>query len=230
MDFDENDYGELQAKLLDAARKMKSDGWWVDEQEEPGRNRRMRMLLVRELASSVVRVPLPLREFGREVLQRKADDHEASHHSRVNQVLHLVSSSVFIYCYFAILTDVTRAMWLGLPALFVRQIGHAVFEPPCHDKEASLLGFDTRSKTAIVAVYLAIPLVHLWLGGSADTAALAPAIAWHWLLFTLFVVLGRVGYLVWRHGLRSSLVWFVKLATDPFSDLAAYAPFRPRRA
>ena len=31
--------------------------------------------------------------------RRKHDDHEASHSHRTNQVLHLISSSVFILCY-----------------------------------------------------------------------------------------------------------------------------------
>jgi hypothetical protein len=29
---------------------------------------------------------------------------------------------------------------------------------------------------------------------------------------------------VWTHGLRLALVWFVKLVTDPITDIAAYAP------
>ena len=32
-------------------------------------------------------------------MQRKDDDHHASHNNAANQSLHLVSSSVFIYCY-----------------------------------------------------------------------------------------------------------------------------------
>jgi glutamate-1-semialdehyde 2,1-aminomutase len=122
-------------------------------------------------------------------------------------------------------------MGLGLAALFVRQIGHAILEPPCHDKEAVLLGFNTRSKTCIVAGYLLIPLIHLVSAGSVTFTALAPAapaVARQWLLLTLAVVVGHVAYLVWTHNFRSSMIWFVKLATDPFTDIVAYysSPYR----
>jgi glutamate-1-semialdehyde 2,1-aminomutase len=59
-------------------------------------------------------------------MQRKHDDHVASHSNLMNQFFHLLSSSVFIYCYFLIFADLTLAMCLGLAALFVRQFGHAL--------------------------------------------------------------------------------------------------------
>ena len=52
-------------------------------------------------------------------------------------------------------------MCYGLASLFVRQFGHAILEPPCHDKEALLLGFNTRNKTLIVLGYLLLPILHL---------------------------------------------------------------------
>lgn len=192
------------------------------------------MRLVRELVASLIPIPTALQAFVSEVMKRKADDHEASHHNKVNQAFHLVSSSVFIYCYgaLALAGDVTHAMWLGLPALLLRQLGHAVFEPPCHDKEASLLGFSTRAKTLIVGAYLSIPVAHLVAraAGAAPTwADTGAAIGVQWLVFTLLVVFGRVAYLMWKHGAWNSTVWFVKLVTDPFSDVVAYAPHRLRR-
>ena len=38
------------------------------------------------------------------------------------------------------------------------------------------------------------------------------------------MVAGRVAYLVWKHGVWLALVWFVKLATDPITDVIAYSP------
>jgi glutamate-1-semialdehyde 2,1-aminomutase len=49
-------------------------------------------------------------------------------------------------------------------------------------------------------------------------------VAQQWFLWTLMVVAGRVAYLVWKHNWRLSMVWFVKLVTDPFTDIVAYAP------
>ena len=39
--------------------------------------------------------------------------------------------------------------------------------------------------------------------------------------------MGRVAYLVWKHNVHLALVWFVKLVTDPFTDIATYcsSPF-----
>ena len=42
-------------------------------------------------------------------------------------------------------------MCIGLAAFFLRQFGHAILEPPCHDKEKLLLGFNTHNKTLILA-------------------------------------------------------------------------------
>ena len=38
-------------------------------------------------------------DFIKEINKRKQDDHHASHSNEVNQFLHLLSSSLFIYCY-----------------------------------------------------------------------------------------------------------------------------------
>jgi glutamate-1-semialdehyde 2,1-aminomutase len=233
MDFTDEDYEELRTKLLHAAGSMQDDGWWPSAAEHPGRETRMRAQLVREVAGSLVRVPPALQNFSAEVMRRKRDDHHASHSHAVNQLLHLVSSSAFLVCYVLAFRDLTAAMWMGLGALVLRQFGHAVLEPPCHDKEALLLGFDTRKKTVIAGMYLLIPVVHALRADAWNVptlAALAPTVAWHWFLWTLAVVGGRVVYLNWAHGFRTSMIWFVKLVTDPVTDVVAYVPRRLRRA
>jgi glutamate-1-semialdehyde 2,1-aminomutase len=225
MDFTADDYQELQEKLLSAAQKMKSDAWWLNEEQQPGREKSMRFRLIGEMLGSLIQVPKPVKSFYSEIMQRKHDDHVASHSNLINQFFHLLSSSVFICCYFLIFSDLTLAMCLGLAALFVRQFGHAILEPPCHDKEKLLLGFNTRNKTLIVAGYLLIPILHLVRADSltfATLTSLAPTVAQQWFLLTLAVILGHVAYLVWRHNFRSSMIWFVKLATDPFTDIVAY--------
>jgi glutamate-1-semialdehyde 2,1-aminomutase len=227
MDFTEKDYEALRARLVDAARKMKADGWWLGADEHPRREQTMRARLIREVLGSLVRVPRSLQSFFAEVMRRKTHDHHASHSNTVNQLLHIVSSSAFLVCYAMAFWDLTTAMWAGLAALFLRQIGHAVLEPPCHDKEATLLGYNTRSKTLILGVYLLIPAVRLaqasaWTG--EVLRPLAAAVAQELFLWTLVVVVGRVVYLIWAHDLRLALVWFVKLITDPATDLIAYAP------
>ena len=233
MDFTEKDYDDLQTKLVRAAHAMKADGWWLTTVLHPGRERHMRAKLIREVAGSLVRVPRPVETFYAEVMRRKKDDHHASHSDLTNQLFHIISSSVFLGCYALAFWDLTTAMWAGLAALFLRQIGHVVLEPPCHDKEALLLGFNTRNKTLILVAYLAIPVIHLLRAPAFTADVLGPmmaTIAQQWFLWTLVVVGGRVLYLIWAHNLWLALVWFVKLATDPLTDIAAYSPRYLRRS
>ncbi len=238
MDFTVEDYDALLEKLLAAAHRMKADGWWLTAQEHPGREKSMRAGLLREMLGSLVRVPQPLQNFHAEVMRRKVHDHHASHSNIVNQLFHIVSSSAFLVCYGLAFWDLTTAMWAGLAALFLRQIGHAVLEPPCHDKEATLLGYNTRNKTLILGTYLLVPVAHLvvhLIGAGSWTAEalrpLAASVALEWFAWTVLVVAGRVAYLTWAHGARLAFVWLVKLVTDPVTDLVAYVPrYLPWRA
>ena len=230
--FTAEDYRALESKLYDAAHEMKHDGWWLTVNEFPERDKRMRQLLIREIASSLVPVPGSVHAFYSAVMQRKHDDHHASHNDRANQVLHVLSSSVFIYCYVSIFADLTMAMCWGLGALFVRQFGHAILEPPCHDQEKLLLGYTTRDKTLIVCGYALVPLLDLALAGRwslAGLISLIDQIALHWFRWTVFVVALRVAYLTWKHDFRISMIWFVKLVTDPMTDLVSYVPALARR-
>jgi glutamate-1-semialdehyde 2,1-aminomutase len=130
-------------------------------------------------------------------------------------------------CYGLVFWDLTTAMWAGLAALFLRQIGHAVLEPPCHDKEAVLLGYNTRNKTLILGTYLLIPAVYVAHASAWTAEALWPLVgpvAQALFLWTALVVVGRVAYLIGAKGAWLALVWFVKLITDPVTDLLAYSP------
>lgn len=225
LDFSPEDYEELGTKLVNAAHKMKRDAWWLSEEQQPGMEKAMRSLFIREMAGSLIQVPQPIKAFYTEIMQRKHDDHLASHSNLINQFFHLLSSSVFIFCYIFIFFDLTQAMCIGLAALFVRQFGHAILEPPCHDKEQALLGFNTRDKSFLVAGYLLLPALHLLKAGSISLSTLAsivPAVAHEWFFLTVAVVLGHVTYLIWKFDFRTSMIWFVKLITDPFTDLPAY--------
>jgi glutamate-1-semialdehyde 2,1-aminomutase len=147
---------------------MKADGWWLTAAEHPGREKHMRADLLREVIGSLVRVPRPLLNFYTEVMRRKKDDHHASHSNTINQLFHIVRSSAFLVCYALAFWDLTTAMWAGLAALFLRQIGHAILEPPCHDKEALLLGFNTRNKSLILGALAHDPHRPPGAGGGLD--------------------------------------------------------------
>jgi glutamate-1-semialdehyde 2,1-aminomutase len=98
-----------------------------------------------------------------------------------------------------------------------------------------LLGFNTRNKTLIVLGYLLLPIPHL-VQARAFTpevlTSMTAAVAQQWFLWTVAVVVGRVAYLVWKHNLRMAMIWFVKLVTDPLTDIVAYcsSPFSASKA
>jgi len=229
MDFTSADYATLERAIVRAVRQMKHDGWWLSAELNPRMETRMRVRLLREMLVSLV--PATVKSFYTEVMLRKKDDHHASHNDFGNQMLHLVSSSVFLYCYAILPFDLTTAVCLGLAALFARQFGHAVLEPGAHEKEMSLLGFNTRNKTLIVFGYLLIPIAHMVQAQSMQYAVFVerlPAIAEHWWFWTLTVIIGRVAYLILKFSFRTSMIWYVKLVTDPLTDVITYFPRRQR--
>jgi len=232
MAMTDKDYDALGDKLVAAARAMRADGWWLSRHDYPEREKTMRAQLIKEMIGSLVQIPRPMQSFYREVMRRKQDDHHASHSNLTNQFLHIVSSSVFLVCYAYALWDLPTAMWAGMAALFVRQFGHAILEPPCHDKETTLLGYNTRNKTMILGSFFLLPFATIAITGSWSVdglRAVAPLVGYQWFGLMAAVVGGRVAYLVVKHGPRLAMVWFVKLVTDPITDLIAYSPryFRP---
>jgi glutamate-1-semialdehyde 2,1-aminomutase len=227
MDMTDADYDELTDKLTRAARAMKRDAWWLTLEQYPQKEKRMKVRLAREMAGSLV--PRTVKTFYADVMQRKHDDHHASHNDWANQALHVVSSAVFVYCYFIIFSDLTRAMCWGLASLFVRQFGHAILEPACHDEEMLLLGYTTREKTLIVLGYAIVPILDIFVAGGWRAASL-DTIALHWFDWTVFVVALRVVYLAIKHDVRIAMIWFVKLLSDPITDLLSYVPSLARRA
>ena len=160
-------------------------------------------------------------------MRQKQIDHEASHSNLINQFLHLCSSTIFIYCYAIFLQDYRTAVYLGLFSLVIRQSGHYIFEPPCADKEAAMLGFDTISKVKIVIMFFVLPTVFLvnltnFESVKAFIQDYDVTVADVWLLATFGVVFGRVFVLWARFSFVVAMHWFFKFVSDPFSDIPAY--------
>ncbi|KAK3272996.1 hypothetical protein CYMTET_18746, partial [Cymbomonas tetramitiformis] len=185
-----------------------------------------------------------IREWWADVMRRKDDDHKASHSNIVNQWLHFLSSSVFIYCYAVLLKDPVTATVYGLLSLIGRQMGHAIFEPPCHDEEELLLGFTTQAKLGVLMTYALTPVLYFgimfaglskvvpwdWpisILGQTSSFDLSPsftAIADMWLLLGFFFVFGHSFGLIKEYDFVTSMTWLVKFFTDPFTDLPVYYP------
>jgi glutamate-1-semialdehyde 2,1-aminomutase len=160
-------------------------------------------------------------------MKQKQIDHEASHSNLINQFLHLISSTIFLYCYAIFFTAYREAVYLGIASLVLRQSGHYIFEPPCHEKEQAMLGFDTQNKVKIVIFYFVLPT--MFLGGLTQVEAVQDMIVKYdvqvadlWIAATFGIVGGRVLLLWSRFGFIVSQHWFIKFITDPFTDIPAY--------
>jgi glutamate-1-semialdehyde 2,1-aminomutase len=233
LDWTPAHYDELTSSMCAATTRMKRDGWWLSAAEFPERARQIQLHLIGDMMQSFLQVPPAVSAFYQSVMKRKEDDHHASHNDATNQLLHLFSSTAFIVSYVLAFSNLTLAMWIGVPALLIRQFGHAVLEPACHEAEKLLLGYDTRTKTAILFSYLGVPIADAIAKSAWNWSAflgIAPLIALQWFWFTMTVVGGRVFYLWWKHDFGIAMIWLVKLVTDPFTDLASYRPWRTGHA
>ncbi len=171
--------------------------------------------------------------------EQRWDDHRYYHHSRINQFLHLVSALCFVIAYGLLLVDPASAALLAWGvSMTTRQAGHFFFEPRGYDvingvtdeyKEAVKIGYNIRRKVILMGAWAASPLV-LWmapsLGGfiapAGDMAGYLNDVGLAWLAIGLAAVLLRVLQLWWRRSLVTGLVWVLKIATDPFHDIALY--------
>jgi glutamate-1-semialdehyde 2,1-aminomutase len=83
----------------------------------------------------------------------------------------------------------------------------------------------------ILLSYVVIPITYLIGAGSMNLETIRmmlPAFARTWFVLTMLVVGGRVVYLAFKHNVRSALIWFVKLITDPITDIIAYYSSVPK--
>ncbi len=167
------------------------------------------------------------------------DDHRYYHHSRINQSLHLISAISFLVAYVVLFFDPALAALIGwCVSMVARQTGHYVFEPRGYDevnqasdahKEAIKVGFNMRRKTALLTVWVLIPLV-LWLQPSL-LGLIEPAtsvngwihdVGMAWLALGVAGLLFRVGQLWVQQDLLTGLAWMSKILTDPFHDIRMY--------
>tara|TARA_B100001769_G_scaffold227461_1_gene189005 strand:+ start:410 stop:1081 length:672 start_codon:yes stop_codon:yes gene_type:complete len=154
------------------------------------------------------------KDFIKEINKRKMDDHHASHSNDVNQFLHFLSSSLFIYCYAIMNSELYKAIDYAILSMVLRQSGHIIFEPPSHDKQKLQLGFNTRAKMFVLGLYSLTPVVYLIEND------------FHKILFikTMFLVIGHTIALYNNYGFVIATVWVTKFFSDPFTDLIAYYP------
>jgi hypothetical protein len=182
--------------------------------------------------------------FMQTLKNQRWDDHRYYHHSLVNQSLHLLSATSFIFTYFLLFWDPAMAAMIGwIVSMTSRQIGHFFFEPKSYDvvneatheyKEAVKVGYNLRRKVVLLSIWILSPLplyfkptffgmISPWESGLGFFHQLGMC----WLFIGVVGVILRSIQLFFIWDLLTGLVWAVKILTDPFHDIKLYykAPY-----
>jgi hypothetical protein len=178
--------------------------------------------------------------FLKSLAEQRWDDHRYYHHSRVNQSLHLVSAISFVVTYVLLFTHPVVAALFGWTfAMCIRQVGHFFFEPKGYDeanqatheyKEQVKVGYNLRRKVILHSVWALTPLV-LYLEPTlfgvfnrpaTDLAGFLRHLAQLWIALGAGALLFRTIHLFFLRDVKTGLVWFTKILTDPFHDIMLY--------
>ncbi len=177
--------------------------------------------------------------FLKELQKQRWDDHRYYHHNRINQFLHLLSASCFIASYILVFYYPAAAALVGwLLAMVLRQIGHFFFEPKTYDevnktthnyKESVKVGYNLKRKVVLLSIWALVPVVLFFeptffgiLTAANDISGFVNNTAILWLALGLAAIAFRTVHLFKLMGVKSGLVWFSKIATDPFHDIKIY--------
>lgn len=170
---------------------------------------------------------------------QRLDDHRYYHRSRINQTLHLISAMSFVTAYVMLFINPAIAVLLGwFVAMFSRQLGHFFFEPKGYDdvnqathehKEEIKVGYNLRRKIVLLSAWALCPAL-LWaspsLGGlvtpHVDGYGFVENLCTLWLGVAAVAVVFRTIHLFFLRNVRTGLVWFLKILTDPFHDIHLY--------
>lgn len=177
--------------------------------------------------------------FIQELQKQRWDDHRYYHHNRINQFLHLLSASCFILSYVLVFYYPAAAALVGwLLAMVLRQTGHFFFEPKTYDevnqathdyKESVKVGYNLQRKVVLLSIWALVPVVLYYqpsffgiFTAPADFSGFINNMAIVWLVVGLGAIVFRTVHLFKLMGVQSGLVWFSKIATDPFHDIRIY--------
>jgi hypothetical protein len=167
------------------------------------------------------------------------DDHRYYHHSRINQSLHLVSATGFVFAYMMMFKDPVIAALVGwLVSMTSRQAGHFFFEPKDYDtynqathehKEDIKVGYNLRRKVVLMTIWALSP-IPLYFDPTyfglftphTGNMEFIRHVAQIWLVIGAGGLLFRVIQLCLTKDVQTGLVWGTKILTDPFHDIKLY--------
>jgi hypothetical protein len=167
------------------------------------------------------------------------DDHRYYHHSLVNQSLHLLSATSFVFAYLVMYADPWLSALVGwLVSMTSRQAGHFFFEPRDYDvvnqatdeyKEAIKVGYNIRRKIVLMSVWASSPLLLLLdptmlglVAAPVTWTQYAQHLGYLWLMVGVSGLLFRTIQLFVTRDYLTGLAWMTKILTDPFHDIKLY--------
>ncbi len=182
--------------------------------------------------------------FYAELQKQRWDDHRYYHHSRINQSLHLLSAVCFLSMYVMLFVNPIAAAFLGwIMAMLLRQAGHFFFEPKGYDevneathehKEAIKVGYNLRRKVVLLSLWALTPVLVYqqptlfgMLTMPIDMMGYLYNLSVLWLVLGAGAIVFRTIHLFFLADVKTGLVWFSKILTDPFHDVKMYykSPF-----
>jgi hypothetical protein len=181
-----------------------------------------------------------MRGFFDALAEQRWDDHRFYHHSRINQSLHLVSACSFLVTYVLLFTHPVAAALFGWTfAMCIRQVGHFFFEPKGYDeanqathayKERVKVGYNLRRKVILhtawgltpLALYVSPTLFGVFHQPWTNLSTYLQHLARLWIGLAAVALLGRTIQLFFIRDVKTGIVWFTKILTDPFHDIMLY--------
>lgn len=177
--------------------------------------------------------------FLEELKEQRWDDHRFYHQSRINQSLHFFSAISFLCAYVSLFINPIAAAFFGwVLAMVLRQSGHFFFEPSDYDdinnvtneyKEKIKVGYNLNRKIVLISIWFSSPFVIYFspdffglLEPYLDTYTYIYNVSIVWIAIGVFGLLFRTIHLFFIKGIRSGLVWFTKIITDPYHDIKIY--------
>ena len=171
--------------------------------------------------------------------EQRWDDHRYYHHSRINQALHLLSALSFVVGYVLLFyAPAMAALVCWLIGMVSRQSGHFFFEPKGYDtlnqvthehKEDIKIGYNLQRKVVLMIIWAASPIA-LWFDPTlfglfekpVDAMGFINNIGLLWLAIGVGGLLFRTIHLFFLRDMKTGIVWFTKILTDPFHDILLY--------
>jgi hypothetical protein len=177
--------------------------------------------------------------FLQELEEQRWDDHRYYHHNRINQSLHFLSSMCFVGMYMLFFTQPAIGVLVGwMLGMCTRQAGHFFFEPKDYDehnkathefKEQVKIGYNLKRKVILHAIWGLATLVFCldptmfgMFELHTDAWGFFNNLAKVWLVVGVGALLFRTVHLFFLKNVKTGLVWFVKILTDPFNDIKLY--------